>query len=529
MSTAAPIRPGQATAVPAPDRALGRGYLAEHVSKAFSGVTVLDDFSLAFRPGEVHTLMGENGAGKSTLLKILSGIYRADTGRFSMDGTPVTLGSPRAALEQGVYLVPQEPSLLPHLSVAENLYLGSSPKRGRGLQLLDWKRMWQGAEEILPLVGLSVDVKTPVGALTIAQQQLLECARALVRKSRVIFFDEPTSPLTSHEVERLFEVIGQLRQQGYVLGFISHRMDEVLEISDRISVLRDGHLIDSVDGPGADPADLVHKMVGRAIDLGRRKETSHATDQTVLEVTDLSSPPSFTDVSFTVRRGEVLGFAGLVGSGRTEIAEAMVNLRARTGGTVTVDGTELSELPLRQVIDAGLVYLPEDRAKNGAFLDMTVTHNVSASTVNRLRSSRFGLLDLGREQRETAEMTRRLNVRAASLDLPIRSLSGGNQQRCLFGKALLTSPKAAVFDEPTRGVDAGAKEELYEVIDDLAKDGLAVVVISSELEELVRLCDRVLTVYEGRITGELTGEEISMANIGRLILGSPDADPAPDA
>ncbi|MFE9768015.1 sugar ABC transporter ATP-binding protein [Streptomyces sp. NPDC005808] len=518
------IRTGGAATVPAPDHALHQGYLAEHVSKAFSGVTVLDDLSLDFRPGEVHTLMGENGAGKSTLLKILSGIYRADSGQFSMDGTDVPLGSPRAALEQGVYLVPQEPSLLPHLSVAENLYLGNSPKRGRGLRLLDWTRMWRGAEEILPLVGLSVDVRTPVGALTIAQQQLLECARALVRKSRVIFFDEPTSPLTSHEVERLFEVIDDLKRQGYVLGFISHRMDEVLEISDRISVLRDGHLVGSVEGPGADPADLVHKMVGRAIDLGRRKETSHATDRTVIEVSGLSSPPAFSDVSFTVRRGEVLGFAGLVGSGRTEIAETMVNLRGRTSGTVTIDGTHLTSLPLHRIIDAGLVYLPEDRAKNGAFLDMTVTQNVSASVVNRLRSSKFGLLDLGREQRETAEMAQRLKVRAASLDLPIRSLSGGNQQRCLFGKALLTSPKAAVFDEPTRGVDAGAKEDLYEVIDGLAQEGLAVVVISSELEELVRLCDRVLAVYEGRIVGELTGQEISMANIGRLILGSAEPE-----
>jgi ABC-type sugar transport system ATPase subunit len=510
-----------AAGVPVPEGALRESYLAQNVSKGFSGVTVLKDVSLAFRPGEVHTLMGENGAGKSTLLKILSGIYRADSGQFSMDGGSVTLGSPRSALEQGVYLVPQEPSLLPHLSVAENLYLGSSPRRGRGLRWLDWGGMYRGAKEILPLVGLSVDVSSPVGRLTIAQQQLLECARALVRKSRVIFFDEPTSPLTSHEVETLFQVIGQLRDQGYVLGFISHRMDEVLEISDRVSVLRDGHLVDSVERANAVTADLVNKMVGRSLELGRRRETTHATDHTVLEVSGLSSP-TFSDVSFHVNRGEVLGFAGLVGSGRTEIAEAMVNLRPHTAGSASVEGTDLSSMSLRQVIDAGLVYLPEDRAKNGAFLDMPVTQNVSASMINRLRSAALGLLDIRREQRETSEMASRLKVRAASLDLPIRALSGGNQQRCLFGKWLLTSPKAAVFDEPTRGVDAGAKEELYEVINELAADGLAIVVISSELEELVRLCDRVLAVYEGRIVGELSGDDISMANIGRLILGSPE-------
>jgi len=327
-------------AVPVPDRALREAYLAQNVSKSFSGVTVLDDVTLAFRPGEVHTLMGENGAGKSTLLKILSGIYRADAGTFSMDSDPVGLGTPRAALEQGVYLVPQEPSLLPHLSVAENLFLGNSPSRGRGVRWLDWGRMRRRAQEVLPLVGLSVDVGSPVGRLTIAQQQLLECARALVRNSRVVFFDEPTSPLTGHEVERLFTVVDELRDRGYVLGFISHRMDEVLEISDRVTVLRDGHLIDSVERSRVNSADLVNKMVGRPVELGRRKERSHATDQTVLEVSGMSSLPHFADVSFQVRRGEVLGFAGLVGSGRTEIAEAMVNLRPRTADSVTVEGQE---------------------------------------------------------------------------------------------------------------------------------------------------------------------------------------------
>jgi ABC-type sugar transport system ATPase subunit len=380
--------------------------------------------------------------------------------------------------------------------------------------------MYRSAEEILPLVGLSVDASSPVSRLTIAQQQLLECARALVRNSRVIFFDEPTSPLTSHEVETLFGVINELRAQGYVLGFISHRLDEVLEISDRISVLRDGHFIDSVARADAVAADLVNKMVGRSLVLGKRKATCHTTEETVVEVSGLTGP-SFSDVSFHVNRGEVVGFAGLVGSGRTEIAEAMVNLRPYTAGSVKVDGTDLASKSLREVIDAGLVYLPEDRARNGAFLDMTVTENVSAGMLNRLRAA-LGLLDLGREQREAAAMTSRLKVRAASLDLPIRSLSGGNQQRCLFGKWLLTSPKAAVFDEPTRGVDAGAKEDLYQVIDELAADGLAVVVISSELEEMVRLCDRVLAVYEGRIVGELSGDEISMENVGRLILGSHD-------
>lgn len=485
----------------------------------FSSVRVLSDVSITLKAGEVHTLMGENGAGKSTLAKILSGVYTATSGDFSLDGKTITLGSPRAALSHGIYLVPQEPALMPHLSVTENVFLGAIITRGHLIKRIDWKTMRQRAAVLLETVGLDVDPDTSAGLLTIAQQQLLECARALVRSADVIFFDEPTSPLTDTEVARLFVVIRNLRAQGCALGFISHRTDEVLDISDRITVLRDGRVVDSVPRSEATEQRLIVAMLGHSLLPPKQIEKPRAEGGSVLSVRNLSSSGWFQDVSLDVFPGEVVGLAGLVGSGRTELAETIVGHRQADSGTVTFRDKDITGLSPAEVLHRGLTYLPEDRAKHGIFADMSVQHNMTASILDRLRGA-LSFLSHRSELTLAAEMGARVQLKPSWLLNPIRSLSGGNQQRALFGKLLLSKPHAAIFDEPTRGVDAGAKSDIHEIIRSLAAGGLAILVISSELEELVQVCDRVLAIYEGQIVNELTGKQVTRATIGLHIVGS---------
>ena len=491
-------------------------YRASDIVKSYGSVPVLRGLSVTLRPGRIHTMMGENGAGKSTLFKVMAGVVQPSGGTLHLDNARLALSSPHDAHGHGIYLVPQEPALMPELTVAETMFVGQLPIVRRWRRI-DWGAMRARAQDALQALGLDIDVDAQSRRLSIAQQQQVECAKALLRGCRVILFDEPTSPLTTHEVERLFATMRRLRGEGYTLAFISHRMDEVLDISDDISVLRDGALVDSVKRPEFDRTRLLSQMVGREMRTIPRRSWSSATTEPVLTVAGLAHAPSFAEIGFTLHRGEILGLAGLVGAGRTEIAETIFGLRHSDAGSATLRGMPITGLPTHEIIRHGLVYAPEDRARHGAVLPMTIAQNVTAGLIERVKQ-RYGLMDRDDEDRIGAETVSQYRVRCAGTDQTLRELSGGNQQKVVFGKWMGLSPAVAILDEPTRGVDVGAKDEIYELIEARAKAGTAILVISSEMEELVRLCDRILSIYEGRIVAELQGDEITPERLGRSYL-----------
>ncbi len=498
-------------------------YAAHDIRKSYGPVQVLKGISLDLTPGRMVTVMGENGAGKSTLFKILAGQVSPSGGTLRLDAVPLLLASPAAAHARGIYLVPQEPALMPELSVAETMFVGALPVRGGAFGRVDWTAMRSRARAALDALELDIAVDRPARLLSIAQQQQVECAKALLRGCRIILFDEPTSPLTAHEVEHLFAIMRRLRADGCTLSFISHRMDEVLEISDEIAVLRDGVLVDLVDRPAFDRMHLLSQMVGRPMKAVPRRTVSNAGEEVALEVRGLSDGDRFGEVGFTLHRGEVLGLAGLVGAGRTEIAETIFGIRAAAAGQVQLQGQDITGLASHDIIRKGLVYVPEDRAHHGAVLPMTITENVTSGLLDRVRR-RAGLLSAAHETRIAAGAVRDFRVRCAGLDQSLGELSGGNQQKVVFAKWMTTGPRVAILDEPTRGVDVGAKEEIYEMIDAMARDGVALLVISSESEELVRLCDRILSVYEGGIVAELSGAEITPAAVARSYLTAASND-----
>jgi ABC-type sugar transport system ATPase subunit len=401
------------------------------------------------------------------------------------------------------------------LSVVENLFVGILP-RGRLPFSVDWKRMERSAGGFFARVGLDIDPRSPASELSIAEQQLVECARALVHHCNVIFFDEPTSPLTASEADVLFALMRELRERGFTLAFISHRLDEVLAISDRITVLRDATFVTEF-GPGqASREKLIAAMVGHDIAERQRRRRDLGSAETMLEVGGLSAPGIFSDISFAVRRGEVLGLAGLVGSGRTEIAETIFGLRPATG-SVVLGGKQFKHRSPAASIKAGLVYLPEDRGRNGVFANVALARNITAAVIPAL--PRVGMVLRPGAEFELAETgSHRTRVVAQSLRAPIKSLSGGNQQRAMFARWLLAQPRVAIFDEPTRGVDVGAKDDIYRIIEAISDSGIAVVIIASELEELVFVCDRVIGIYEGRRVGEVAGDEITLARLRTMIV-----------
>jgi len=490
---------------------------AIEVTKQYTSVRVLEGVNCTLRPERIHAVIGENGAGKSTLFKILSGQVQPSSGLLKLDDQPLALASPRAAHHHGIYLVPQEPALMGELTVAETMFVGQLPTTGRVLGRVDWATARRQSAEALETLGVDIDVSGLSKHLSIAQQQLVECAKALLRGCRIILFDEPTSPLTTHEVERLFTLVRRLRDDGYTLGFITHRMDEVLEISDDISVLRDGRLVDTVERKDFDRKRLVSQMIGRELSMSDRRSRSTATDNPILVVDGLTSKPRFSDINFTLHKGEVLGLAGLIGAGRTEIAEAICGIAGKDAGKVLLNGADITSADTGAIIRQGLIYAPEDRAKHGIVLPMSITQNVTSGLMERVKR-RLGLIDSADERKIAAHTVQQYRVRCSDLDQPVGELSGGNQQKVVFGKWMSTQPIVAILDEPTRGVDVGAKDEIYEIIDELAANGLAIIVISSEMEELVRICDRVLSIYEGRIVAELKGEEITPHRVGASYL-----------
>jgi ABC-type sugar transport system ATPase subunit len=497
---------------------VGADYETRGISKSFDNVAVLHDVTVHFRRGEIHSLIGENGAGKSTLLKILSGMLPADRGELVLDGTLLPALTPRDAQRHGIYLVPQEPRLMPDLSVAENLYLGALPTRWLGG--VAWRRMIDTTEELITSVGLRADPRLPAGRLSLAQQQLLECARALSHGCGTIFFDEPTSPLTARDAERLFELMWQMRKRGLTLGFISHRLDEIEAISDRITVLRDGAVVARAERGTWTRENLVTAMIGRKLTITRRALRTAELGPVMLDVEDLVALPEVNGMSVRVRAGEVVGLAGLVGSGRTEFAETLFGIRRPMSGTVIVNGKDVTGSSPRKCIEAGLIYLAEDRGRNGIFADVDIARNATSAIVRRLPKVAGSLIRPWTEQELARAAVLEMDVRATSIAAAMKTLSGGNQQKALLARWMLARPLVAIFDEPTRGVDVGAKESIYSIIESLAAGGLAALVISSELEELVRICDRVYSVYEGRVTGELAGDEVTLEALGQFAVGA---------
>ncbi|WP_322046345.1 sugar ABC transporter ATP-binding protein [Paraburkholderia sp. J67] len=494
------------------------------ISKTFPGVRALDNVRLSVWPGEVHSLMGENGAGKSTLMKILSGAYQADPGgEILLDGQAVVIDGPLAARELGVAVIYQELSLAPNLSVAENIYAGRELRKGgRRFGVVDRATMERGCEDVLTRLGATFGPTTLVGSLSIAERQLVEIARAVHTEARIIVMDEPTTPLSSRETERLFKLIRQLREEGLAIIYISHRMAEIYELSDRVSVLRDGSYVGTLMREELSAESLVGMMVGRDISgFYKKAHAPYDPGKVVLTVRDVADDKRVRGCNLDLHAGEVLGIAGLVGAGRTELARLIFGAEPRARGDIAIDGHTLSVHTPRDAIEAGLVYLTEDRKHQGLFLDMSVRDNINVAVAGR--DARFGVLDLARGSSRAKDSIRALSIRVPSPRVNVGALSGGNQQKVLLSRLLETKPRVLILDEPTRGVDIGAKSEIYRIINDLAKTGVGIIVISSELPEIIGVADRVLVMREGEFAGELggyTGKPISQEAIIELATGS---------
>jgi ribose transport system ATP-binding protein len=494
------------------------------ISKTFPGVRALDNVSLSVRAGEVHSLMGENGAGKSTLMKILSGAYEADPGgEIRIDGEAVRIDGPLSARELGVAVIYQELSLAPNLSVAENIHAGRELRRGgRRWGTVDRKAMERGCEDVLNRLGANFGPTTLVGTLSIAERQLVEIARAIHSEARILVMDEPTTPLSSRETERLFKLIRQLRLDGLAIIYISHRMAEVYELSDRVSVLRDGAYIGTLERDALSPERLVGMMVGRDISgFYKKAHAPYDPGKVVLAVRDVADGRRVRGCSLDLHAGEVLGIAGLVGAGRTELARLIFGAEPRTSGEIAIDGRKLPLHAPGDAIDAGLVYLTEDRKHQGLFLDMSVRDNINVTVCRR--DAHFGVLDRTRAAARAADAIRALSIRVPDARTSVGALSGGNQQKVLLSRLLETHPRVLILDEPTRGVDIGAKSEIYRIINDLSKSGVGIIVISSELPEIIGVADRVLVMREGVFAGELggySGKPVTQEAVIALATGS---------
>ncbi|HVW92617.1 MAG TPA: sugar ABC transporter ATP-binding protein [Devosia sp.] len=481
---------------------------ARGISKQFAAVEVLRDVDLDLRRGEIHALLGENGAGKSTFAKILAGVYRPTRGSIAVNGETVDIATPIAAQKLGITLIHQEPISFPDLSVAENLVLGRSD--GAPLARVPWVEMTREARELMDLLGVRIDVTKPMRGLSIADQQMVEIARALASDSRLIIMDEPTAPLTPKEAETLFDIARRLRDEGRTIIFISHRLEEVRALCDRVTVFRDGSKIATEEIGNLSDADIVRLMIGRPL---REYMKKHGTTigEVALKVEHLSKPGFFTDISFEVRKGEVVGLGGLVGAGRTDVARAIFGVAPAESGTITVGGRAVGISSPSQAIGLGLAFVPEDRAIAGIFRTLPVEQNISAAVPEKIAPG--GLIRRAVEKAMASEQVRRLRIRLASIRQPIGELSGGNQQKAILARWLLTEPDVLILDEPTRGIDIGVKAEFYDMIGELAAAGRAVLLISSELPELLALCDRVLVMSEGRLTADIPREQASQEAI----------------
>ena len=492
------------------------------LNKSFPGVKALDNVSLKVRKGEVHVLMGENGAGKSTLMKILAGVYSADAGTISLFGEEVRINHPSEAIRLGINLIYQELSVAPNLSVAENIFLGSELSKYR---LIDRASMIRESDKILNRLGAGYKADVTAGTLSIAEQQQIEIARALNHESKILIMDEPTAALSDREIDRLFEIVLSLRDHGISVIYISHRMNEVSRIADRVSVLRDGQYIGTLENDEIDPSKIVSMMVGRSLNDFYKHEINTNVRRGTFVVEDFSDGKLVENISFEVGAGEIVGLSGLVGAGRTELARMIFGVDDKQSGTVYLDGEELKIKNPSDAIAYGIGYVPEDRKSQGLFLDMSVSGNIGMNVLPQL--AKKGILFRGASEKFSKKSITDLNIKVASPLSKALSLSGGNQQKVLLARWLAINPRVLILDEPTRGVDVGAKSEIYRIIGELASRGVAIIFISSELPEIVGIAQRVLVIREGGIVGEIKKrDEITQENIISYAAGvrEPDYD-----
>ena len=486
----------------------------EGVTKTFPGVRALSEVSLRLYPGKVTTLVGENGAGKSTVVKILTGIYQPDEGTIAVDGEPRRFASVQAASQAGITAIHQETVLFDELSVAENIFLGHAP-RGR-FGLIDTSEMIRRAGDILRDLGAEIDPSQKLKTLGIASKHLIAIARALSVDARVVIMDEPTAALSHKEIQELYELVERLKSRGKAILFISHKFDEIFRIADIYTVFRDGELVGEGAMDDVTEADLVRLMVGRDISQ-IFPARAHNIGDPVLAVDGYGHPTEFADIAFSLRRGEILGFYGLVGAGRSELMQSLFGITRASSGRIRVDGKETAIRSSADAVANGIVYVPEDRGKQGAIAALPIFQNVTLPSL--AKTSRSGFLRLAEEFALARDYTGRLDLRAASLDTPVGNLSGGNQQKVVVAKWLATQPRVIILDEPTKGIDIGSKAAVHQFMAELAAQGLAVIMVSSEIPEILGMSDRVIVMREGRMVAELEGEDMTPETLVRYAAG----------
>ena len=485
------------------------------VCKSFPGVKALDHVQLKLKPGKVHALMGENGAGKSTLMKCMFGIYKMDEGQIKIDGQPVTISDPMDALHKGIAMVHQELQPIPARTVGENIFLGRYPmKKVLGcIPVVDHKKMYDDTADLLKRVRMSFDPKQKVGELSVSQMQSVEIAKAVSANCRVLILDEPTSSLTSNEVEALFRIIEDLKAENVAVVYISHKMDEILRISDEVTIMRDGRYIGTWEANELTTEKIITQMVGREL-TNLYPPRENVPGEVVFEVKNFTSinPRSFRNVNFQLRKGEILGVGGLVGAQRTELMEGLFGIRSHTSGQIFYKGKEIKISRPKDAIDQGIAMLTEDRRGSGIMGVLSVADNISISSLNRYLDHGY-FINGKKVEKLVQDNVQKMNIKTPSSKTQIKSLSGGNQQKVLVGRWLANDPDVLILDEPTRGIDVGAKYEIYTIIADLAKEGKSIIMISSEMSELIGMSDRIMVMCDGRVTGFVNGRDATQENI----------------
>ncbi|NOY78503.1 MAG: sugar ABC transporter ATP-binding protein [Calditrichaeota bacterium] len=487
----------------------------KNIVKTYPGVQALKGVNLAVEAGEVHALVGENGAGKSTLMKILAGAEPMDSGKLFVDGQEIQLSGPSDAQKKGISMIYQEFNLVPEMTVAENIFLGREPVKSK-VGLIDWKTLRMQAAQLLERLDAHINVQARVSELSIAQQQMVEIAKALSYKARLIVMDEPSATLTEHELAHLFKLIKDLSQTGMAVIYISHRLEEIFEICNRVTILRDGEWITTRPISEISREEIVRLMVGR--ELGEEfPKVPASTGRILLRVTHLSSGNRLKNASFEIRSGEIVGLAGLVGSGRTELARAILGLGPKTSGRLELEGKPLTIHSPMDAIKAGIALIPEDRKGQGLVMGASVRENVTLASLKKF--SRSGFILSKKEMRAVQKMVNDLRIKTPSINQPVQFLSGGNQQKVVLAKGLLTESKILIFDEPTRGIDVGAKQEIYHLMNDLVKSGMGILMISSELPEILGMSDRILVMHEGKLVGDVTRADATQEKVMALAMG----------
>jgi rhamnose transport system ATP-binding protein len=481
----------------------------EHIDKSFAGVHALEDVSFELLPGEIHALIGENGAGKSTLVKVITGVYHPDNGQIFFQGKQTAFFNTLSAHQHGVAAIYQDLNLFPDLNIAENIFMGHMPLDPK-TRAVNWGVMYEQSAEILNSLGVNLDPKDRVFGLSIAQQQMVEIAKALSLNAKILLMDEPTSTLTLRETEELFRITRKLRDAGTAIIFISHRLEEIFEIADRVTVLRDGHYVGTEQVCDITEDALIQMMVGRTLDVLFSKEEVEI-GEVVLKIDGLGKEGVFTDISFELHRGEILGLAGLVGARRTDVAEAIFGVKPADRGTIQIDQQRVTVYDPKDATALGIAYIPEDRQQHGLVLPMDLTSNITLPILEQF--AKHSWLDQKAERVTAQEFAQRIEVKAAGLWQKAQELSGGNQQKVVLGKWLATQPKILILDEPTHGIDVGTKANIHQLMSHLAGQGLAILMISSEMPEILGMSDRVLVMCEGRLTGEFSREEATQEKI----------------